>query len=240
MRLLLFILFPASLFAQPTITNVSSGFSTTGIGSISGPTLTAGKFYIIFTGTSNSGSDPATVSLSGTGQTWTETGPEGGVLSGSNDRRIQAFYYYATTTTTSDVTVTYTGTQDGGWIALYEIMGALTTGTNGVDAIIQVGTNSDAATQHPSVSLAALAARASVICGFVNDVNPVGGTAEAGWTESIDNGYATPDTGGYILYRTGTTDNTPSLTAGTFSNWAGLAIELKSIENQGLPLYFFN
>jgi hypothetical protein len=239
-KYLIILLFPFSVSGQIVFTNTNSGFSTTGIGSVLGPTLTAGKFYIMFAGTSNGAGTPATVSLSGTGQTWTEIGTAGGALNSTSGKRVQAFRYYATSTTTSDITFSYTGTQDGGWCALYEVAGAVTTGTNGADAIVQTVTNTDNATQHPNISLAALQSRAGVIAGWINDVNPPAGTAEASWTESIDGGYATPDTGGYVMYRSSTSDNTPSWTAGTFSNWAGIGIEVKALSNTGLPLYFFN
>jgi hypothetical protein len=113
---------------------------------------------------------------------------------------------------------------------VYEITNVLTTGTNGADAIVQVVTAPDNATIHPTITMASLGARASVITGWMNDINPPAGTAESGWSETEDDGFATPDRGGYSMVRQNTSDNTPSWAegGGLFSNWAGIAIELRA------------
>ena len=227
MKRLLFLLFPVFSYGQIVIQEYSVGFQTLGIGSISSKTYEAGHLYIIFAGISNS-STPATVSLSGGSTTWTEIGGAGGVLNGSSFRRIQAFRYAPASNTTTSITITYTGSQDGGFAVGYDITNVDVGGTNGSNAIVgfQVGSGCGA---NPSLTMAALSStgRNAVLSSFINSVNPFGGSPESGWTEYEDNGYAIPDTGGYVMYRIGTTDNTPTVTIGA-GCWAGMAMELKA------------
>ena len=224
MRKLLTILFfiPVIGFGQMTITPSNTAFSTTGIGSIVSPTLTAGRLYILLVGVSNDLGAPATVSLAGTGQTWTLIDQ----IVSSSSRRIAAYRYAATSTTTSNINFSYTGTQDGAWCTLFEVVGAVMTGTNGSDAIVQAPT-SNTGGPDPTITMSALLNRASVIIAFSNNANPFIGTVESGWTEAIDNGYATPDMGAYAMYRNNTSDNTPTVTASS-TDWAGIAIEIKA------------
>ena len=188
--------------------------------------MNVGKLYIVIVGTSNDAGTVATVSLSGTGQTWDEISSAGGVVNGGNRKRIQAFRFSPSSTNTNTISITYTGTQDGGWVQLYEIGGVDVSGTNGVNAIVQSNVGS-ANSADPTLTLSALQLRASVLFAVINGTNPFGGTPESGWTESIDAGYATPNTGGYIMYRTNTSDNTPTVTMSS-DNWAGFAIEFKA------------
>ena len=210
-----------------TITAVGNGFQTLGVGSINSVTFTAGTLYILFAGTSNDAGTVATVTPSGTGQTWDEINSAGGVVNGGNRKRIQAFHYAPTSTSGSNtINISYTGVQDGGWVALYKITGCDVTGTNGSNAILssQIGSANSA---NPTLTLSSLPSNAAVIFGVINGVNPFTGIEESGWTESLDNGYATPNTGGYIMYRTNTSDNTPTVTMSS-DNWAGFAIGIKS------------
>ena len=224
MRKLLTILFfiPVVCFSQMTITPSNIGFSSTGVGTIVAPTLTSGRLYILIVGVSNGAGTPATVSLTGTGQTWTLIDQ----IVSTSDRRIAAYRYAPTSTTTSDINFSYTGTQDGAWCTLFEIVGSVTSGTNGSDAIVQAPT-SNTGGPDPTIAMSALLNRASVIIAFTNNVNPFNGTVESGWTEAIDNGYGTPDTGAYAMYRNNTSDNTPTVTASS-TDWAGIAIEIKA------------
>lgn len=206
----------------------NSGFATTGIGSIGSQTYVAGKLYILFAGTTNP-TNPATVSLSG--GTWTEIA---NIVSDGGDMRLQAFRFAPAVDTTTAVTIIYTGSQNGGYIQLCEIRGADVSGTNGSNAIVQAVTNAIDASANPSITMMAIAnARNSVIAGFINNRNPFGGTAESGWTEQHEGGYATPDTGGIYITRAMTTDNTPTITAAA-SNWAGIAIEIKSQDSESI------
>lgn len=230
-KLLLFLVLFISVActAQVTITNVTtSNYSTGGLAAFGGFTFTEGRMYIIFFGTSFTGSTPATVSLSGTGQTWTEVGTSGGALNTTSQRRIQAFRFAPASTNTNTVSVTYggTGSQDGSFYYIIQITGCLTTGTNGSDGIIQAVTDDDGSAD-PTITLAALTNRSGVIMSFINENNPPAGTAESGWSEVHDGGYGTPNTGGYLMSITSSSDNTPTVTAAS-SNWAGIAIELKA------------
>ncbi len=224
MRKLLTILFliPVICFGQMTITSSNNAFNSAGIGTIVSPTLTAGRLYIMIVGVSNDLGVPATVTLSGTGQTWTLIDQ----IVSSSSRRIAAYRYAATSTTTSNISFSYTGTQDGAWCAMFEVVGAVMTGTNGSDAIVQAPT-SNTGGPDPTITMSALLNRASVIMAFSNNVNPFTGTAESGWTEVLDNGYGTPDMGAYVMYRNNTSDNTPTVTAAS-TDWAGIAIELRA------------
>lgn len=224
--LLILLFYPVLTYSQPQITKVAIAgtFSTTGIGGLNF-TKNAGLLYIIFAGTSNSAGTPATVSLSGTGQTWTEIGSAGGVVNTTAGKRIQAFRFAPTIDNGDNTSFTYTGTQDGGWCIVFSVAFCDMSGTNGENAIAQVVTATDDATIQPSITMASLRPKASVLAAWINDVNPPTGTADAPWIENTDDGYATPSTGGYALSKDGVTDNTPSWTAGALSNWAGMAIE---------------
>lgn len=209
---------------QISFSHTQSGFSTTGIGSISSATYEAGKLYILFAGTTNPTS-PATVSLSGGATVWTEIA---NVVSDGDNMRIQAFRYAPASNETTAVTVTYTGSQNGGYIQLVTITGADVTGTNGSNAIVQAVTDAIDANANPTITLAAFtSSRNAAIAGFINNTNPFGGAAESGWVEQHENGYDTPATGGYYMTRVDAADTTPTVTAAS-SNWAGIAIEIKA------------
>lgn len=223
MKRLLFILFPVFSYGQITIAEYTVGFQTLGIGSISSKTYEAGHLYIIFAGTTNT-TTPATVSISGGSTTWTEIS---NIVSDGSTMRIQAFRYAPASNTTTALTITYTGSQNGGFTIGYDINGADVTGTNGSNGIVQSVTDAIDASANPTITMAAISSsNNAVLVGFINTLNPFGGTAETDWTEDEDNGYADPTTGGYVMHRLLTTDNTPTVTAAS-SNWAGIAIEIK-------------
>jgi len=226
MKKILFLLFPIISYGQMTITGVSNGYQTLGIASAGTGAYAVGDFFIAFCGTTNSGGTPATVSLAGTSQTWTQIGS---ALNISGDYRIQAFRWAATTSAGSGtINVTYTGTQDGGWMIVLKVTGADVTGTNGSNGIVQFANDAQNTDANPDITMSVISnSRNSVVCGFINNQNPFGGGPESSWTEYGEGGYNTPTTGGYTMYRTGTTDNTPTVTASA-SNWAGIAIELKA------------
>jgi hypothetical protein len=227
MKKLIFLLFPVFSYGQMTVTGASSGYQTLGIGSINNQTWNIGELIICFAGTTNSGGTPATVSLAGTSQTWTQIDNK---LNIAGDYRIQAFRYVATTNAVANATtnITYTGTQDGGWTITLRITGADITGTNGANAIVQSVTDAQNTDANPDITMAAIAnVKNSIVCGFINNQNPFGGAPESSWTEYGEGGYSTPTTGGYTMFRVGTTDNTPTVTAAS-SNWAGIAIELRA------------
>ncbi len=231
MKKLLFLLFPIFSYGQAVITEsgLAGNFNTAGVSGFI-RTKTAGELYILFVGISNAGGTPATASISGSSETWTELGSAGGALNSTSGKRVQAFRFYATSTLTSNVTnISYTGSQDGTWVMLYVITNVVVTGSNGADAIVQVVTATDNATIQPTITMSGLLNRASVLTGWINDVNPPTGTPESGWSETEDNGFAIPDTGGYIMTRENTADNTPSWSAGSLSNWAGMAIEFRAL-----------
>jgi len=214
--------------APMTITTPATGFLTDGIGSMNLITFTAGKLYVVYAGTSNDAGTVATVALTGTGQTWDEITSAGGVVNGGNRKRVQAFRYAPTSSSSGNtINFTYTGTQDGGWAVLCEISGADISGTNGANAIVHnvLGSANGA---NPTLTLpSAILNRGTVIFGLANGTNPFTGSPESGFTELVDNGYGTPNTGGYIMYDANTADNTPTVTMSS-DNWAGIAIEIRA------------
>jgi hypothetical protein len=188
-------------------------------------TYTAGRLYIIFsaaTGALNAGSATSTT------LTWTSL-----VSTGNSTRRINVFYCMPASTVGSEtVGVSWgaAGTTGYTW-AIWEITGVPTT-SGGADAVLQSATGGTTGAD-PSITLAALTAGNTVISFFVNSVNPFAGTAESGWTEDFDDGYATPDAGSYVMSRINTSDNTPTVTASS-SDWIGVAIELKGRRRSSL------
>jgi len=226
-KILLIIAFaPFITYGQISITGASNGYQTLGIGSVNNQSWNPGDLIIYFTGTTNSGGTPANVSLSGTGQTWTQIDNK---LNIAGDYRIQAFRFAPTTAAAANATTnfTYTGTQDGGWAISLRVTGANVTGTNGSNAIRQFVNDAQNSSANPSLTLSSLLSNSqnAVICGFINDQSPFGGAPESGWTEYGESGYSSPTTGGYSMFRVSTADNTPTVTASS-SNWAGISIEL--------------
>jgi len=225
MKKLLFILFPVFSYGQVTITGVSNGYQTLGIGSTGLGSYAPGNLFIAFCGTTNAGGTPATASLSGTSQTWTQIDNK---LDINGNARVQAFRWAPTTSAGSGtINVSYTGTQDGGWIMVVKITGADATGTNGSNGIVQFVNDAQNTDANPDITMAAIAnSKNGVVCAFINNQNPFGGAPESGWTEDFEGGYNTPTTGGYYMFRNSGTDNTPTVTASS-SNWAGIAIEIR-------------
>lgn len=235
MKKLLFILlcFACKAQAQITITNSTAAYISTDFGTsviLSDRNYVAGRLYLIAFQVSKD-TPPDEPSIAGTSQTWTKIADISSRTTGSPTSRIAVFRFLATSTFTENTTITVpTGgpLHTGRSTVELELTGMVTTGTNGSDAIVQAVTNSADASANPSITMAAISnSRNAVFTFFTNNANPFGGTAEAGWTEEFDNGYGTPTTGVYVMYRLTTTDNTPVVTASA-SDWAGIAIEIQS------------
>jgi hypothetical protein len=225
MRLLLIILLvPFLSYSQITITSVNSAFNSAGVGTVVGQAFVTDRLYIMYVGVSNNAGTPATVALTGTGQTWTLIDE---LVTDQGNHRIATYRFACTSSATNNITFGYTGTQDGSWFSLLEVTGTDNGGTNGSNAIVQAVKDALDATANPTVTMAAITSgRNAVTFGFCSNANPPTGTVESGWSEDADNGYNTPTTGGYVMHRLTTTDNTPTVTASS-SNWAAIAIELK-------------
>lgn len=232
MKKLLFILLFFALKAQGQITIGNTNTITVSSGSDNvqvrpSTDFTSGRFYLLFVSNPKA-TTPEEATVTGTSQTWTKVDGLTFNTIASPTQRITVYRFLAASTFSATTTISFGATQLGISSHLYEITGMDATGTNGSGAIVQVVTNSADATANPSVTMAAISSGSNaVIAYFANDINPMGGTAEAGWTEKFDNGYASPDRGDYSMYRIGTTDNTPTVTAAS-SDWAGIAIEIKS------------
>jgi hypothetical protein len=238
MRKILTILFLLPFFAsaQITVTSVNSAFNSAGVGTVVGQAFVTGRLYIMYVGVSNNAGTPATVALTGTGQTWTLIDE---LVTDQGNHRIATYRFACVSSTTQNITFGYTGTQDGSWFSLLEVTGTDNGGTNGSNAIVQVVKDALDATADPTVTMAAISStRNAVLFGFCSNANPPGGTPESGGVEDADNGYNTPTTGGYTYHRLSTTDNTPIVTAAS-SNWAAIGIELKSTSSSGFPIPFF-
>lgn len=140
-------------------------------------------------------------------------------------------YVYRTmtnaTTATDTIKVQFAATRTGCIIYGMQFTNVAISGSNGADAVRQTlsVTNS---TADPTLTLAALAGpRSAVVMALGNaDSNGSAGTAEAGYTEIMDNGYATPSTGMYIMYSAGLGDTTPLVTQGAQA-YGAVALEIK-------------
>lgn len=223
MRYILFILifFACKAQGQIVIDNyannqLATSFTNLTLGSNN---FIAGRLYLIFV-TTTKATTPETPTMSGTGQTWTQIN-----TTATSVQRITAFRFYCTSNNTNDATVFVGPNQTSYVLNRYEVTGMINTGTNGSDAIVQSVTNS-ATGANPSITLAAISSSGNaVIAAFSNNVNPFGGTPESGWTGGVNNGTSLPS-GGYSMFRTNTTDNTPTVTAAS-SDWLGIAVEIE-------------
>lgn len=233
MKKLLIILLFFTCTSQAQITIGHTNTVTTSSGSASSQVrpstdFTSGRLYLLFVSNPKA-TTPDEATCTGTSQTWTKVDGLTFNTIASPTQRITVYRFLAASTFSATTTITFGATQLAISSHLYEITGVNTTGTNGSGAIVQVVTNSSDATANPSVTMAAISSGFNaVIAYFANDINPMGGTVEAGWTEDFDNGYASPDRGDYSMYRLTTTDNTPTVTAAS-SDWAGIAIEIKAL-----------
>lgn len=201
-------------------------YSSTAAGLVNSQTYTAGKLYICIIMRVDA-TAVADFVLAGTSSTWTEIANVTGVTTGTNLARLKVYRYAPASNVTEGLTISNAGSQDGYVGVLYEITGTINTGTNGADAIVQIVTDAQDANANPTITMAALNPKNSVIAFFGNDVNPFGASPETDWSELSENGFNTPTTGGVFISRHRTTDNTPSVTASA-SNWVGVAIELNS------------
>lgn len=234
MKKLLFILlfFACKAEGQIAITNSTAAYLTTDFGSsivLTSRSYVSGRLYLIAVQVSKD-TPPNEPSIAGTSQTWTKIEDISSRTIASPTSRIALFRFLSTSTFTENTTITIpTGDlHTGNAVIEIELTGMVTTGTNGADAIVQAVTNSVDAGANPSITMAAISSgRNAVFSFFTNNANPFGGTPESSWTELYDGGYATPNTGAYVMYRMTTTDNTPTVTASA-SDWAGIAIEIKS------------
>lgn len=210
-------------FAQTFNTSNTPSFTITSY------TYLANHLYILFI-LSTKATTPDIPTVTTTGLTWVQVSTVTCGTIASPTNRVTLFRCMPTSNTTASTDVNYAGnTQDGIGAFGYEITGMVTTGTNGDDAIIQSVTSNADASANPSITMSSLNVdgRNAVIACFTNSLNPFDGTPESGWTELFDNGYNTPTTGAYTMNRYLTTDNTPTVTASS-SDWAGIAIEIKS------------
>ena len=207
-------------------------YSTSGIGVISSYTYVTGKFYLCVHMRVDA-TTPADFTMSGTSSTWTEIANVTGVTTGTNLFRIKAWRYAPASDVTEALSFSDAALSDGSIVVLWEITGVITTGANGADAIVQVVTDAQDADADPTITMAALNAKNSVVAFFGNNVNPFGATPESGWTELSENGFNTPTTGGVFLSRHRTSDNTPSVTASA-SDWVGVAFELNAINRRSV------
>lgn len=239
--LIISVLFSCTCAAQFSITPVDNSVSNANQTSYSATSdLVAGKYYVYIIETGVDAATPNVPSMSATGVTFTQLGTVTCNTTGTPRSRITAFGFLAASSATAlSITADFAGqTQNGRLFTLFQVSGGITTGVNGIDAVVQTVTSNADAGANPSITMSALTSSGNgVIAAFTNDVTPFGGTVESGWTLDLNSGH---DVNGFFsMYRRSTNDNTPTVTASA-SDWGGIAIELKSGVNRGLPLYFFN
>jgi len=235
MKKLIFILFPVFSYGQVTISLTAEGnytYSTSALGVVNSQTYTAGKLYLCIHMRVDA-SAPADFSLTGTSSTWTEIANVTGITTGTDLARLKVWRYAPSSNVTESLSFSLGGVHDGSVFVLWEISGTINTGSNGADATVQIVTDAQDANSNPTITMASLVPKNSVVAFFGNDVNPFGSTEESGWTELSENGFSTPTTGGVFISRHRTSDNTPSVTASA-SNWVGVAIELNAISRRNV------
>jgi hypothetical protein len=214
--------------SQMTLTGSGSSFSGTSAVTSRSQSMTfdAGALYLWVVSYSGLTTTPT---VTGTTSTWNLVSNVTGITTGVPDHSLSVFRYYATSSFTETVTATFGGTCSGYYHQLFKVTGADVTGTNGANAIVQAvtaATNS----QSPSITMSSISNPANTVFMTITaDVNPYsGGTWDAGYGGLTAVGYTTPDR--YIIngYDAATTDNTPTYTKATTTNWVGIAIELKA------------
>lgn len=235
MKYILFILLLFSCTAQAQISITANLFTSSSDGSSYGTNLNivTGRLYIIVIESNHASATPNIPSLTIDNNTNTQFATETFNVIGTERNRITAFRFVAATTANEAVTIGFSGqTQTGFFAILYGMTGAVTTGTNGADGIVQFPTTRADATANPSITMSAIGNSANaVIATFSNDVpTNFGGTPEAGWTQDADGGHDQASM--YGVHRLTTTDNTATVTASS-SDWAGIAFEIKSATPSG-------
>lgn len=218
-----------SCFSQVAITQHRNSFSCSGAGLVGATivdiTLTAGNLYVLVVMSDSSNNYGA---RSGTIETWEPVSETGNFT-----RKIGIYRCMPTTTTTDgDLTVSWTFGNSPNMLSftIFQVTGAAL-GANGANAIDQIVTGSGTASANPTITMATIRNNGAVLAAFSNSTNTFSGTPEGGWTESIDNGCTTyPGSayinGVYVMYRTPTSDNTPTVTASA-SDWIGVALAIR-------------
>ena len=175
-------------------------------------------------------SAPDAPTLSGMGLNWVQIGTSNFNTLASPTERVTVFRAMSNNIASGRLTADFGGaTQTSCLIDLVQAFGAGTNGTDGADGLVQTNYGGGNADTTLTITLGALNANGTngAIGFYGNNLNPFGGAAESGWTEGLDYGVATPNTGGGIYWRQGTTDNTigPSVSS---SAWAGIGVEVKA------------
>lgn len=139
---------------------------------------------------------------------------------------ISLWYVYATDNTSSSVTNRFTNGATGGSMAILELAGTAVYRSNA--AVTNRTVNSANAGANPTITLSAFNGGADAVVAILgSDANPFGGTAEAGWVEDMDSGYANPATGSYLTHSVNRSDNTVAVTAAS-ADWGGIAVQVRA------------
>lgn len=215
-------------YSQITITPIHRSAASTcdGAGTVGATmvdiTFTAGKLYIL---TVYSDSSNVFGTLSGVSETFTPL-----VQIGAHARKLAVYRMMPTsTTTTQDLTISWSfGTFPSYLSAIISEVSGVPIGDNGGNAVKQVVIDSNTSANPVLTFSAGMGSGSAVLTVFENNRSPFNGTPESGWTEDGDGGCATfPASsyivGTYIMHRTSTNDNTPTVTA-TSSTWRGVGL----------------
>lgn len=175
------------MVATPTnLTKNGSSVSATSYATAS-VTFTAGRFYLVsFASRTGITADPTQPTATATGMTFTVVATNGTQIydtTGSSRKRQTLFYALCSSTTTVAVTFDEAGqTQTNAQWSIDEIAsGLVTTGTNGVDAIVQSAKNAD-----PSATASTLTV---TLASFSSANNATYGTfANGGGTTTVTPG----------------------------------------------------
>jgi hypothetical protein len=227
--LLILFLFPLLLQGQIVYTALTEQNSNSVTTTFNTPsyTPTTGALVLAFV-TSAKATTPDIPTFSGNGLTWVQIETETLDVIATPTKRITAFRAMGTASTGA-ATATFANAQDGCQIIILQFTGTDISGSNGSGAIVQAVKSNADATSNPSITMGAISSVTnSVVAFYATDDANIITAPEAGWTPTTNVNRSVPDAQLYGEYRLTTTDNTPTVTAAS-SDWAGIAIEIKSV-----------
>ncbi len=195
----------------------SSNTTTATTGTISPKANT--MVYVFVRVVDNSAASASTVS--GLNQTWTSVGNGTWSPQLFNEQRVDIYRAFVgpnpgsgQLTITSNVTANILS-----W-SIIQVDGALTTGTNGANSVVQVSALNTGTGTTASTSLSAFGSTKNGALFFIGAQSGPNGTAEAGWTNLYDTN------GSQGIYSRSDPDTTPTVSLDASVFWAGISFEI--------------
>jgi hypothetical protein len=191
-------------------------------------TPTAGRLLVVVARASGSVTNPAALTASANGLTFTQVHTQLG--NASVDRNYIFIADQAVPGSPAAMTLTLALGADPGTGALIDVYEAASMSRVGTSAVKQTvgGDNNLAASGTPSVTFASNITAGNPVIGFVsNNTSPATITEPSGWTEDADHGFATPTSGMECCHIDSHAGGTATVTWGnTSTRGATTAIEL--------------